>query len=245
MDRQMKSPIVKVPSLRWKQAQEWELKIWQKQNSWSWHRLLVHRTLNALHIRKSHSGDDWNEWWCTKFNFYRNIPQKLDNAIELGCGPYTNMRLIQRGRSISHIFCSDPLASEYIKFSGRWLAREYTKGTILLDNHPLEECPFAHGYFDLVVLINVLDHVQDAMLCLQNAIALVKKNGYFVFGQDLSDESDAINEDIGHPIRLRHEDLRDCLKLQMSPLLEHVLDRTEGRNPKAHYGTYLYIGKLG
>jgi SAM-dependent methyltransferase len=239
----MTSPTTRVSTERWLEAQEYELDVWKRQNVWP--RRWTAALLNALGIRKVKSGDDWNEWWFERFDAYRAIPDKLENAIELGCGPYTNMRLIRQNRDIDHVVCSDPLARHYIHFRRRWLAAEYRKGTILVDDHPIEECPFADGYFDLVVLINVLDHVKDGLAGLNTAVRITKPAGYLVIGQDLTSEEDAANnrEDIGHPIRLHQEDIDQRIRRGFESVLYQVLPREKGRNPQFHYGTYLFIGR--
>jgi hypothetical protein len=64
-------------------------------------------------------------------------------------------------------------------------------------------------------------------------------------GQDLSNPEDVaqMGEDTGHPIRIDHDTLNAHLLPQFAPKLHQVLRREEGRNPEAHYGTYLIIGK--
>ena len=238
-----KSPATHVSKEIWDRAQQYELKAWKWQNSW------VNSIVDAGKRFFGHKGvtvgDDWNNWWCEKFNNYEVIPNQNENAIELGCGPYTNIRLILNKKAIDHVVCSDPLVNEYILFKGQWLASQYARGAILLDNHPIEECPFSDNYFDLVILINVLDHVRDALVCLETAIRITKPKGFLIIGQDLTNESDMINtgNDIGHPIRLHHEDVDRSILNKFDPKLYKILSREDGRNPQAHYGTYLFIGQ--
>jgi SAM-dependent methyltransferase len=243
MTKIMEESRIKASNERWLKAQEFEIKTWRAQNSFF--RRLVNPILNKLGIRNVKFGDDWNHWWYEKFDFYRGIPRNLDNAIELGCGPYTNIRLIHQERTINRIFCSDPLARQYIKFKKSWLSKQYASGGISLDDHSAEELPFSGDFFDLVLMINVLDHVRDADACLINAIRILKPTGFLVIGQDLTDERDVknIGEDIGHPIRLHERDLDKHLIGKFKPQLYKILKREEGRNPNAHYGTYLFIGQ--
>jgi ubiquinone/menaquinone biosynthesis C-methylase UbiE len=125
------------------------------------------------------------------------------------------------------------------------LAEAWRKGRVFLDDHPLEECTFPSGYFDLVVLINVLDHVRDAIMCLKQVVRVTKSGGYLVVGQDLSNSEDAerTKGDIGHPIRIGHDTLDEALTPHFLRVFARVLTREEGRNPSAHYGTYILIGK--
>ena len=233
-----------VSQKRWREAQNFELNVWKRQNA-RWYKAVA--KVRHLFNKNAHlPGDDWNGWWLEQFAGYAQLPQEIDNAIELGCGPYTNMRLICANRSINYVMCSDPLALDYIKFKGQWLAESHKQGAIIVDNHPLEDCPYATDYFDLVVLINVLDHVQDARVSIEHALRIVKTGGYFVFGQDLTDDEDIRNtpEDVGHPIRLHHTDIDQWLNDSRFDIKLHkLLSREEGRNPTAHYGTYVFIGR--
>ena len=190
------------------------------------------------------SGDDWNRWWRERFDHYRFLPQSLGDCVELGCGPYTNIRLILDGRNAGRVVCSDPLSRSYVTFRGRWLASSHASGRIEIDDHPIEECVFPPESFDLVVMINVLDHVQDADTCLRKAVEVCKPGGVFVLGQDLSDESDVARHphDVGHPIRLRREDLEPHLDA-FETLHRRDLSRDEGRAPELHYGTLVYAGR--
>jgi hypothetical protein len=58
--------------------------------------------------------------------------------------------LIMRGRIARRIECSDPLVRSYIHFKHGWLAEAYARGLILIDDHPLEETPYAPSTFDVV-----------------------------------------------------------------------------------------------
>ena len=232
---------------RWREAQQWELALWREgQRKRGWKRLVwpvVAPVLRALNWRRAW-GDDWNHWWKDRFDDYSFLPAQLGDFIELGCGPYTNTRLILEGREANQVVCSDPLIKSYITFSGRWLAEAYSSGRVEIDDHPIEELPFSPASFDVVVMINVLDHVRDADLCMRRAIELLRPGGYFVLGQDLSDEEDIAKHpyDVGHPIRLRREDL-DAHLQPLSTAFRNDLSREEGRDPRLHYATVVYAGQ--
>lgn len=232
---------LKVSDSRWQKAQKWELAFWQEQ-----HRGLA-RGLKTV-ARSVLPGieivcDDWNLWWAEHFDHYRILPERLDNAVELGCGPYTNMRLVLEERQVRHACCSDPLAKHYVALRRGWLAQAYKAAIILLDDHTIEETPFASDYFDLVLLINVLDHVRDALLCLRQAIRITGIGGYLLIGQDLSNEEDARRTvgDVGHPIRIDHLTI-DGELVGFEKKIYRILAREDGRNPAAHYGTYIFAG---
>jgi len=107
--------------------------------------------------------------------------------------------------------------------------------------------PFAPGYFDLAVMINVLDHVEDARRCMENLVRIVRPGGLLVLGQDLTDEQDleALRRDpgaTGHPIKLNHEWFEPFLR-SFQPVLKKVLTREEGRDPYQHCGTLVFAGR--
>jgi ubiquinone/menaquinone biosynthesis C-methylase UbiE len=172
----------------------------------------------------------------------------LGKVIELGCGPYTNIRVIMQGRAWSKIVCSDPLSGRYLTLPC-WLAMASKTKLVEVDNFPAERCPYQPGSFDLVIMNNVLDHVMDADECLTKAVGLVKTGGFLILGQDLSDAVDEKKypHDVGHPIRLLLIDILPHLGGLFSETFEHVvnkiLPRAEGRNPDAHYGTFIYAGR--
>ena len=240
-------PRLVVDPERWKQAQKWELAFWaREQRRRGWKRLiapLVMPVLARLGDRRA-TGDDDNIWWAEQLDGYRFLPESLGHYIELGCGPYTNTRLIMRGRSIERVVCSDPLASEYLKFKWRWLATAASKGTVVVDSHPIEDLPFAPESFSTVVLINVLDHVQDAELCMQTALGLLKPGGYFVFGQDLADPETVGREEFawfeeGHPLRIIAADVEPHLEK-----LTAIFKRTvPPRDPRLQTGVLVYAGR--
>lgn len=239
---------VEISRERWQAAQAWELEVWRGQERRGPRslRTRAREGLRRLFGKETvDPGDDWNEWWAEQFEGYSALPEELDKAVELGCGPYTNMRLILRNRKIRHVCCSDPLAREYVRFKGRWLAEAWKSGRVTIDDHPLENCPFDNAYSDLVVLINVLDHVRSCVSCLEQAMRITKPGGYLVVGQDLTDLEDArrVGDDPGHPIRVSRELLDNALAPAFERVLYKILAREQGRNPSAHCGTYVCIGK--
>lgn len=77
---------------------------------------------------------------------------------------------------------------------------------------------------------------------------MTQKGGVIVLGQDLSNEKDLSNkvvrDDVGHPIKIHHTTLDVFFDSTYVPLfLKKILPRDEGRNPSAHYGTYIFIGQ--
>jgi ubiquinone/menaquinone biosynthesis C-methylase UbiE len=124
----------------------------------------------------------------------------------------------------------------------------YHHGLCAADDHPIEELPFKDDYFDLTVMINVLDHVQNAELCISNAIRITKPGGIIIIGNELSNESDLISMqnaegEIGHPIKMDHTWLDHHIHDRLEPIVHKILPREAGRDPAHHYGVYVFSGK--
>jgi SAM-dependent methyltransferase len=241
--------IDKVDKNRWALAQQWEREYWKsiEQKRSRFGKPFLRKLLSWVGLKPRYSGDDWNRWWRVQFKNYDFLPPRLENAVELGCGPYTNARLIAETCEVNHLFLSDPLIRDYVKFKSTFVNEMYRAGQCFVDDHPIEETPFAKNYFDLVVMINVLDHVHDAKLCMSNAVDLLKSKGILIIGQDLTDETDMhqsdVRDDIGHPIKIDHRWIDSYLTGHFENIIYHILPREAGRNPEAHYGTYIFAGR--
>lgn len=233
-------------------AQQWELEFWKKKDA-NW---VTPTPLNKLRhwfkiaLRSnqfSHEQDDWNYWWQSKFANYSFLPPVIDDLLELGCGPYTNARLIRQICKIGHITCTDPLASEYIHFKHSWLARAFAARQVEVVQHPAEDVPFLSNSFGCTVMVNVLDHVRDSLACLSEAIRVTESDGFFILGQDLTNEEDIKKIenalDIGHPIRLEHELINQIILPNFIPIIHSILPREQGRAPQFHYGTFIFVGR--
>jgi len=127
------------------------------------------------------SGDDYNHWWYSAFNNYQALYNlKLDNVLEVGCGPHTNIRLILPYIKYKNLWLEDPLINSYLKLRKQKrrfrIFTIHSKPTVLNlveKNHAIplpermEDLSLVNESIDLCVCINVLDHVRDADLCFQ------------------------------------------------------------------------------
>lgn len=232
--------ITKVDFERWQAAQKFELEFAQ----------------NAVN-----SGDDYNYWWYSAFNNYHPIHELiLDNVLEVGCGPHTNIRLILPHIKYKNLWLEDPLINSYLQLRRKIrrfrifsISSQTAVSELVEKKHAvplpeqMEELSLANESIDLCVCINVLDHVRDADACFQQMHRVLKKNGILIIGQDMSNAEDLQLcpeswTDIGHPIKMDTEYL-DSQTQGLSALYRKILSRGEGRNPRCHYGTYLFIGQ--
>ena len=170
----------------------------------------------------------------------------MDNAVELGAGPHTNLRLILAGRQVRHAVVSDPLLPGYLSLERCWVQYAIRNGLVCGDDHPAEECPFASDFFDLVVMINVLDHTTDPERCIREAKRITKPGGCLVIGEDLADDASLRSLpdgfDLMHPSHCSREVLDRTLTVGFDSIFHSILSRNECRAPDVHAGTYLYAG---
>jgi ubiquinone/menaquinone biosynthesis C-methylase UbiE len=219
--------ILKVDHQRWTDAQEFEKECWEK--AWT-------------------NGSDYQDWWQKKFDGYdileNNTPDEI-NAIEVGCGPFTNIRIVEsvlQYKTIK-ITLSDPLMDSYLNLPSCWTKDNQKRLTI--DRSQLEDLKFSSETFDLLICVNVLDHVEDVDKCFNEIHRVLKKDGILILGQDLTDwtkrgdPNPQQDQDKGHPVRINGEGIEKYL-VKYAPLLNKIV---ESRNPQAHYGCLCYAGK--
>ncbi len=248
---------LQVSESRWSAAQEFERSCWAGSNRRNGLLKLGKRLLLAtrhprqlariVRFRDWYCGDDWNYWWLDAFAGYRALPWSIGSALEVGCGPYSNLRLIGRVLPVGDVTCADPLMDEYLGYRFTWVATQARRRRIRALTCPAESLPLDDASFDLVVCINVLDHVQDMPRCLAEMHRVLRPGGHIVLGQELTDETDSrldvVREDVGHPIKVEHETLDGQMSGRYEPVFKRQLPRERGRNPRAHSGTYLFIGR--
>jgi ubiquinone/menaquinone biosynthesis C-methylase UbiE len=120
------------------------------------------------------------------------------------------------------------------------------KDFCVLDDHPLEELPFPSESFDLAVKINVLDHVRDAHLCMDNFIRILKPGGIVIWGQDLTNaegvKRTASGVFVGHPIIVDEEFCKPYLE-QFDPIISEIVPAERPTwAPDWHYATLVFAG---
>lgn len=216
------SGIVCVPNERWAMAQRYERGTWMEDGV--------------------HAFDDRNVAHATNFDGYAFLHgRSFARAIELGCGPFTNLRLIAGECKIDRCTLLDPLIYDYLRhrncnyrhgilkigattldfrLSRNRFARAIrrliraVRPTLLISGVPLEKAlatPIEEmpecGKFDLVVMINVLEHCFNAHEIFRRVRKLCHPGTLFVFHDRLYRAAEVKREvmarfDAGHPLRV-------------------------------------------
>lgn len=184
--------IVEVDQGRWEESQRYERRAWMEAGG-----------LKAREDRNLAHKNGFENYSVIKGNYFRSV-------IELGCGPFTNMRHIVKNIWCQKITLLDPLINDYLthpncayknKRLGGWFGKKVE--TIAL---PIEEFS-PEEKFDFVVMINVLEHCFSALKIFECISSITAPNGIIVFHDKLIPDN-MIDElvrkvyDTGHPLRI-------------------------------------------
>lgn len=173
--------VIAVDTERWKQAQVYERDTWLKYN------LEANSDRNAEHT--------------AAFVGYTALPSDLGDAIELGCGPFTNLRHILADHTAKSVTLLDPLLEDYehehpnCAYKG-WKLDSYDVAHF---HSPIEQLK-TKAKFDTVVMINVLPHCQNATAVFATIRRLLKPKGYLVFHECPRVAAPTDLYDVGHPL---------------------------------------------
>ena len=147
-----------VSSERWKIAQNSEKEYW---NGFTKEALLKEEA--ERHEKKAKI---LQEEWKKFINLNKN-----SKILQIGCGPEDIINYISTGKK----YAIDPLADFYKKkFNLNYNSVMFLEGRA-------ENLPFEDKFFDLVILANVLDHVENPEKALSEIKRVMKNNGVFHF----------------------------------------------------------------
>lgn len=232
--------VTSVDKERWQDAQIYESNNWLR--DWRY----AKEDNNTLH--KKH------------FDNYSQLKGKVfNNTIELGCGPFTNIRHIAEVCKIKNIHLLDPLITKYLehpncsyknkrlKVKSRFPSLFGKELPVMLYPYPIEEFT-GKSDFDLIILINVLQHCYDVYKIFDKILEIAKKGAYFVFYDKYFDtktlaERIRTQYDAGHPLRIERNVFLNFLEQNFIPLLSKLnyFERSKRGTDASYYGFY-YIG---
>jgi SAM-dependent methyltransferase len=217
--------IHKVPAERWSLAQRYERKTWME------------FSLSAK--------DDRNHEHFKRFNSLDSIKNellKINSIIELGCGPFTNLRLLSNMLTKPQQVLLDPLINDYINHEHcPYKLSTLNDNKVALINSSIESFnPSDYNYeipatYDIVMMINVIEHCYDVSLIFNKVLQILNNDGIFIFADVYFDDVLDIASNIydaGHPLRLSSTKL-DQLLNHFDPIFEqryHGLFDQEWRN---------------
>jgi SAM-dependent methyltransferase len=211
--------IVRVDRARWQEAQRYEETTWM--------------------VRGRAATDDRNLQHLERFDEFQALEgRRFRSAIEVGCGPFTNLRLILPRVTVDEIDLLDPLIERYLTHPN------CTYRSLTLGGKPVRTFASALEDFqpdrtyDLVVMINVIEHCFDATVAFAKVLDLLEPDGVFVF-QDKLYAAESIEPgrvyDAGHPLRVRGEIIDAFLRDSFASIFEHRVDASETELPMLYF----------
>lgn len=147
----------KVSFKRWKIAQESEKEYWDNFNQETLVREEITRHKEKARILE----EEWKKW----INLNKNT-----KILQIGCGPEDVINYFS-----GKLYAVDPLADFYKKK----FKLDYKNLTFVQGRG--EKLPFEENFFDIVILANVLDHVENTRDVLTEIKRVLKDNGIFHF----------------------------------------------------------------
>lgn len=143
-------------------------------------------------------------------------------ALEIGCGPFTNLRIFLMSLRIETIELLDPLIKTYLDHPHC----SYRDNSLLLSDgtrkpiaalHPLPvEDLQGTASFDLVILINVIEHCIDVRKVFANVWDILEPGGVFIFHDKYFEHAKVASEvesiyDTAHPLKIDQRVIDDFL----------------------------------
>ena len=208
--------ILNVSRERWETAQRYEHAEWM--------------------IRGTAANDDRNLYHKDTFEGYECLNNiDVNSFMELGCGPFTNARIIlEKFPNIKEVTLLDPLINDYLKHphckyksstldlqSGRSVKANLIPSSI--ERYDADET------FDVIVMINVLEHCFDIPKIFSNVDRILNVGGIFIYA-DKQFDIDTIREmakfkyNAGHPIRPTKEYVNSFLDEKFKPIFSTTFD---------------------
>jgi SAM-dependent methyltransferase len=204
--------IISVDESRWREAQRYESGEWLK--------------------RAAGMTDDRNYFHKETFDNYTDLKGKpLESAIELGCGPFTNIRLIEKVLpNLKNITLLDPLASTYITSQPNCTYKDHkiNEKNVKIVTSSIEDFKVERKY-DLVVMINVLEHCFSMPKIFDKVNSMMEPGAYFVY-TDVQFDYDTIVKisrskyNSGHPLRATKEYINSVLTRNFETVFSTTFD---------------------
>jgi SAM-dependent methyltransferase len=255
--------IVAVPLDRWASAQEFERTGWMD--------------------RWAAADDDRNYEHAEMFDQYAPLRgRRFRHAIELGCGPFTNIRIIAGITPVQVCTLLDPLIESYLqhphcrydrtslRVETPWYRRlrkpkaaravrrvlgAAAPGTLWsrvpvreLIASPIERMPVSSGTYDLVVMVNVIEHCFDVRTIFANVLTLLAPGGILVFADKYYDHrrierSVRAFYDAGHPLRVDRSLMDTFMNRNFRPRLKRDVVRPQRWQDDERFEEFFFVGE--
>lgn len=219
--------VVQVDRERWQEAQSYERETWMS---------------DLIDAR-----DDRNVKHSERFKGYEVLKGcRLPRVIELGCGPFTNARLIlPKLAYCADVTLLDPLVDSYLRHPNcTYASGKLCRVPVTTVASSIEDFKPVQTY-DLLILVNVLEHCFDVPRVFDVITSALRPGGILVFADCMlrRDDLPRVVEnwyDTGHPIRLSADYVTAFLHGSFCTLFEEVY---EGLYSQTHRMDLYFIGE--
>jgi 2-polyprenyl-3-methyl-5-hydroxy-6-metoxy-1,4-benzoquinol methylase len=195
--------VLEVSKERWKESQFFEYLHWEQNRDDNDRSYLHERNFqNYLNLTQYYSSNSVST-------------SNLGDVLEIGAGPYTQIKSILdvSGLSFNSITLLEP---QIMKYMGHVSTCTYKDGKIAGKDISFlvsgAETLMVGEIFDTVIMINTIEHVQNALLVLRNVYNAIKPGGTLIFheiayesymGEPYSYHQNLLDF-IFHPIRIKY-----------------------------------------
>ena len=234
--------IVRVSQERWETAQRFERTGWMEK--WAG------------------ASDDRNLLHAEEYEGYAALAgQRIGHAMELGCGPFTNLRVIADFVEIGKVSLLDPLMESYRQLPNCRYGRGTAAGLRAHSGDPvlpiveMFACPIenmtAEGRkYDLVVMMNVIEHCFDVEAIFSKILAMTSPGSAFIFHDSMYDPEKTRQVvkgkyyEAGHPLMVGYPVMEQFMREHF----ETLFFRTAPNAPDylevcPHSGHFYFIGR--
>lgn len=262
------SGVLSVPLDRWREAQEYEETYW------------TNRPLIT---------DDRNEDHAREFEGYKVLRgMSFKHAMEIGCGPFTNLRILASQCEVARCTLLDPLIASYLELPncrytrqilycdsrltrllgknriarvGRGLLRRTLPSALrslrrtvsveALVSSPIESFDAGKTRFDLIVMMNVIEHCYDINLVFARLLSIAQPDAVLVFADKYYDPkvvSSLLDEryyEAGHPLMVGKNIVDGFLSANFDTKFRRIAKKRLRHLPLlSRYEAIYFIGKL-
>jgi len=188
-----------VPKSLWKTAQKLENDLWRELGGFG-----------------SPKDDRAREHWRGFRNFNCISDSDLGRVIEVGAGPWTQLKGILQARPnliVREFTVFEPGADSYVRNvqscsyrSGKlenWVGNGHHEFPVIIKSHGGELLQGTSAAYDTLISINVLEHVQNAFSYLTGLHGALRPGGLLIFHERFYGDDTIIRGDAYHPVRIK------------------------------------------
>ena len=203
---------------------------------------------------RPHLTEDRNTDHAFMYDRYSAIHnQTFENAIELGCGPFTNVAVLAQRCTVKRLSLLDPLIEDYVKHPNCL----YRDGALRLQSGA--RLPIAERFalpieqfqppvkYDLVVMLNVIEHCYNVPVIFRKIWDMLTPGGVILFHDRYYDHARVMAEaemvyHTARPLKVDRGLMNGFIKCFNSIFFRTILTRSEAARSAPRDQVY-FVGR--